>query len=305
VVIVVNTTTDGTLTNEASATSDTVDPDSGNNSASEETTVNPAAGPEADLAVSKSEAVDPVTVGDDVTYMVNVSNNGPDTAQNVVLTDNLPGGVTFVSVTPGAPDCTESSGVVTCNLGDMASGASVDVVIVVNTTTDGTITNEASATSDTVDPDSGNNSASEDTTVNPSPPTEIIVDNLDPEFTTSGWWNTYSGTRYPSYNDSFRYTREGSGERQATFTPNIVNAGDYEVFIWYFTTPGSATNTPYTINFNGGSTTIRLNCQGDIGGGYWYSLGVYNFASGTSGNIVISNDADGYVEADAVRLLQQ
>lgn len=143
------------------------------------------------------------------------------------------------------------------------------------------------------------------TSTPPSDPIELIIDNLNPEFTTVGFWNTSSDTRYPSYEDNFRFTGSGSGNRQATFTPNIIHPGDYEVFIWFFTTPKSATNTPYTINFNGGSTTIRLNHQGAIGGGDWYSLGIYHFASGTSGNIIISNDADGSVEADAVRLVRQ
>ena len=126
-------------------------------------------GGEADLTVSKVDAVDPVTVGDNISYTVNVSNSGPDTASNVVLVDDLPGGVAFVSATPGQGSCSQAGGVITCNLGNMADGENVGVEIVVSTTTAGILTNQASASADTTDPNPANNSANEDTTVNPTP----------------------------------------------------------------------------------------------------------------------------------------
>ena len=129
-------------------------------SVSEETTVDPAAGPEADLTVSKSDEVDPVTEGDDVTYTVSVTNNGPDTASNVVLTDNLPGGVSFISATPGQGSCSEAGGVVTCDLDDLVNGATVQVTIVVNAPTAGPLPNTARVPSYTGHPNSGNNTVS-------------------------------------------------------------------------------------------------------------------------------------------------
>ena len=255
-------------------------------------------------AVSKSDDVDPVTEGDDVTYTVNVSNNGPDTAENVVLTDNLPGGVTFVSATPEQGVCNEAGGVVTCDLDGIANGASVEVVIVVNTTTDGTITNNASATSDTFDPDTGNNSASEDTTVNPStPPTEIIIDNLDPEFSTEGNWSTHSSETLLQYGSDFAWAQPGTGANRAIFTPDIAASGEYEVYVWWVRCWTCASDAPYIVNYAGGSTTIRVD-QGDRDrAGQWNSIGVFTFNAGTSGSIVLTNDAGGRVVADAVRLV--
>ena len=306
VVIVVNTTTDGTITNNASATSDTFDPDTGNNSASEDTTVNPAAGPEADLALTKSDDVDPVTEGDDVTYRVDVSNNGPDTAESVVLTDNLPGGVTFVSATPEQGVCSESGGVVTCDLDDIASGASVEMVIVVNTTSYGTITNNASVSAATADPNGANNSDSEETTVNSSgPPTEIIIDNLDTGFSTEGSWSTYSNDALLHYGSDFAWARSGTGTDRAIFTPNIPTSGDYEVFVWWVRCWTCATNAPYTVNHADGSTTIPVDLSDRDRAGQWNSIGVFTFDAGTSCSIVLTDDADGRVVADAVRLVPQ
>ena len=163
VTIIVNTTTTGTITNNASVASNTIDSNSNNNSTSEQTTVNEL---QADLSITKSDSVDPVQVGDNVTYTVTVNNNGADTAENVVVTDNLPNGVFFVSVNPSQGSCSESSGVVTCNLGNIENGGNATVTIIANTTTKGTITNNASVASNTNDPNSNNNSTSEQTTVN-------------------------------------------------------------------------------------------------------------------------------------------
>ncbi len=67
-----------------------------------------------DLSVTKTDSPDPVTVGNNLTYTVTITNNGPGGATGVVLTDTLPVGVTFVSATPSQGSCGEASGVVTC-----------------------------------------------------------------------------------------------------------------------------------------------------------------------------------------------
>jgi len=101
-----------------------------------------------------------------------VSNSGPDTAQNVPLTDTLPGSATYISATPGQGSCDEVGGVVTCSLGDIPNGGSTSIEIVVTTTAAGTITNHASVSANSSDPDLQNNSASETTTVDP---TEYLI----------------------------------------------------------------------------------------------------------------------------------
>lgn len=57
-------------------------------------------------------------------YRLVVSNNGPQDVTNVVVTDELPAGVTFQSATPAAANCQESAGTVTCDIGALAAGAS-------------------------------------------------------------------------------------------------------------------------------------------------------------------------------------
>lgn len=75
----------GVLSNTAAVSSDTPDPDPSNNTDTAVTAV----GTSADLSVRKAALPDPATAGETLTYLLNVSNAGPDAAQNVVVTDPL------------------------------------------------------------------------------------------------------------------------------------------------------------------------------------------------------------------------
>ncbi|MFN8371565.1 MAG: NosD domain-containing protein [Anaerolineae bacterium] len=70
--------------------------------------------PPADVAITKTDSADPITLGNSVTYTLSVVNNGPGGSNGVVVTDTLPANVTFVSASAG---CTQAAGVVTCNVG--------------------------------------------------------------------------------------------------------------------------------------------------------------------------------------------
>jgi uncharacterized repeat protein (TIGR01451 family) len=121
----------------------------------------------ADLAITKTDLLDPVVAGYNLDYELQVTNNGPLDATDVTLIDVLPTGVRFVGFLPGTLPCTEEGGTVTCDLGTLTSGASETVWLVVHvySSTVGTITNTASVTATEPDPDPSNNTATEDTTV--------------------------------------------------------------------------------------------------------------------------------------------
>jgi uncharacterized repeat protein (TIGR01451 family) len=125
----------------------------------------------ADLAITKTDnRTTAAPTGRNLTYTVTVTNNGPDPAADVVVTDTLPPNVTFVDAIIGDPlpegYCDPpSGGIVTCYLGTIASGNSRPVIIRVKPTQVGEITNTASVTSATTDPNLNNNTASETTSV--------------------------------------------------------------------------------------------------------------------------------------------
>ncbi len=140
-------------------------------------------------------------------------------------------------------------------------------------------------------------------TVESSPPVEIIIDNTDPEFSTVGNWYPYTGN-HSYYESNFVYNVSGTGTDKAIFTPYVSISGNYEVFAWLETDPTGATNCPYTINHADGSSVIRVDLTDSTNNGRWKSLGIYQFIQGTSGTIIVSDDADGiYVVADAVRMV--
>ena len=116
--------------------------------------------PVADLAVSKTPSAAAVAVGLNATYTITVANNGPDTANLVTVSDPIVAGTTHVSSTASQGSCSLAAGVVTCNLGSIASGASATVTVVVRMDTEGAKLNTASVTSSTSDAVAGNNSAS-------------------------------------------------------------------------------------------------------------------------------------------------
>ncbi len=118
-----------------------------------------------DLAITKTDSPDPVTVGSNLTYTITVTNNGPFDATGVTMTDPLPAEVTFVFATPSQGTCSESAGTVTCVLGSLANGTNSTVEIVATPTVPGTITDTATVAGDQFDPDPANNTATETTTV--------------------------------------------------------------------------------------------------------------------------------------------
>ena len=123
----------------------------------------------ADLSITKTDSPDPVSVGQTLTYTLTAKNNGPSNATGVKVTDNLPSGVTFQSATPSQGSCSQASGTVTCNLGNLANGASATVEIKVTPQSAGTITNTAIVRGNEADADTSNNQASAQTTVNLCP----------------------------------------------------------------------------------------------------------------------------------------
>ena len=109
-------------------------------------------------------------MGQNVTYTITVTNNGPHTASTVAVADPTPANLTFVS-NSGA--CTTAF---PCSLGSIANGASASITATYSTSASfsGGVTNTASVSSTTFDPSNGNNSASKSTTVDAAADLSIV-----------------------------------------------------------------------------------------------------------------------------------
>ena len=86
-------------------------------------------------------------VGDTVTYVVTVKNNGPDNATGLTILDQLPTGLSLLTVNPSTGSYNQNTGVWT--VGNLTNGTTTTLTITAKVTGTGTIINNPSL--DTVD----------------------------------------------------------------------------------------------------------------------------------------------------------
>jgi uncharacterized repeat protein (TIGR01451 family) len=141
-----------TTINTATVSSPTPDPNPENDTSSVETTIAASA----DLGIVKSGPAGG-TVGQPLVYTLRITNEGPDTAVDAVVSDVVPAGSSLVSVTP-TQSCSGDP-VITCALGNVPAGGVVTVTITVIPSVEGGLTNTATVTSQTPDPDPADNTS--------------------------------------------------------------------------------------------------------------------------------------------------
>ena len=118
------------------------------------------------VTVTGPQSPNTVVAGGAFTYNVSVTNRGGAGATNVVLTDTLPAGVSYVSHTASQGTSGEAGVVVTNNVGTLAPGATATLTI--NVTAGNTpmlVANTAAATLGETDPTPSNNTATEYTRI--------------------------------------------------------------------------------------------------------------------------------------------
>ncbi|WP_158839568.1 golvesin C-terminal-like domain-containing protein [Saccharothrix deserti] len=71
--------------------------------------------------------------------------------------------------------------------------------------------------------------------------------------------------------------------------------------VWYRVAAGQASNASFVIRHAEGQTTVEVDQRS--GGGRWVRLGEFGFSGGGGGTVELSDAADGYVVADAVRII--
>jgi Immunoglobulin domain len=107
-----------------------------------------------------------------------------------------------------------------------------------------------------------------------------------------------TGSDTNSFGTNYLYKAQGTGSSYVQFTPNVITAGNYDVYQWHPYRADASASVPFVINYGGGSTTVNANQQTNSGN--WSLLGRFNFAAGNSGNIRVT---DGFPEAGAVAMV--
>ncbi|MBB4663764.1 DUF11 domain-containing protein [Conexibacter arvalis] len=162
---------EGAWTNTATVTTTTPQPPGGGEPDSDDAIVN--VGPVAELGIVKSGPAT-VAAGGEITWRLEVTNNGPDPATGVTVTDALPAGTTFVAASAG---CAEAGGTVTCAVGDLAVGESAALEITATAPialASTTVVNTAAVRGDQIDEDPSNDRDEAITEIGPSTDLAIV-----------------------------------------------------------------------------------------------------------------------------------
>lgn len=143
----------GVVVNTAGATADQGDPMPANNVSSVSTPVTEVAY----LQISKSQdytasLIDTIAPGGAITYTLLVTNTGPSDAASVIVSDTLPAGTNFESVSGSGWSCTFSAPTVSCAMGVLPVGPASAITIVATAPITGglTLTNTATVASSTL-----------------------------------------------------------------------------------------------------------------------------------------------------------
>lgn len=154
----------------------------------------------ADMLILKS-GPGSAAANSNVTYTLNVANIGPDSASSVVVTDPIPGGMTFVNLTsPPGWSCTTPpvgfGGTVTCETASLAAAANANLSITLAipaATAPGTFfTNIVTVSSGTFDPNDENNASTTATVVSGGTSADVAVFKSGPATIQAGQNITYT-----------------------------------------------------------------------------------------------------------------
>lgn len=104
------------------------------------------------------------------------------------------------------------------------------------------------------------------------------------------------------FGENYALAVAGNGCSTAEWTFTVPTDGTYEVSAWWAAHPNRASNAPFKVSHSGGTTTLPMNQRSN--GSQWNALGTWSFPAETTWSVSLSNLADGFVIADAIRIRQ-
>lgn len=138
---------------------------------------------------------------------------------------------------------------------------------------------------------------------------EIVVDNDELGYDTlrGAAWSPATGV--PGYRGgNYRSAPAGTGDRAVRWRLPVPRDGRYEIQASHTAYENRASNAPFTITHRAGTSVVRVDQRvagtTEPRGGSWVTLGTFDLAEGLT-TIELSDDADGFVIADAVRIIRR
>lgn len=132
----------------------------------------------------------------------------------------------------------------------------------------------------------------------------VILDNSDAaRVVRTGAWTSSTSTSGFHGSDYLHDGNTGAtGGKRVAYSPALPSPGRYRVYLRWTAGTNRASNAPVDIAHDGGTTTVSVNQRQNHA--TWVSLGDYDFAQVAPGITLRNDGADGYVIADAVRLVR-
>src|ERR1700752_781387 len=202
----------------------------------------------ADLSITNTASPNPGQAGVNLSNRIVVTNRRPKAATNVTVTDTLPAGVAFVSVTATQGNC-NGSGPVTCSLGTLDVDGSAIVTIVVTPSAAGQVTNSATVSASESDSDSTNNTAAASTVIQAAASTPTMLDDNLTVSTVIGGLDQPTSMAFIGLNDFFvlekatgRVQRIVNGALHSTVLDLPVNNASERGLLGIALHPGFAQN---------------------------------------------------------------
>jgi hypothetical protein len=138
-------------------------------------------------------------------------------------------------------------------------------------------------------------------------PAELIIDDSTGGYMQAGGWLTNVNSQ--AYQGELRSDVAGAGADHATWTFTNLAPGTYSVYTTWVPFGNRASNAPYTIaDGTVSQSTVTVNqrlspADASADGEMWKTLTTLVVTSGTL-SVTLTNNANGYVIADAVRLVR-
>ncbi len=130
-----------------------------------------------------------------------------------------------------------------------------------------------------------------------STPKRTIIDNKD---ATKDFWET-SELGVDFYGDNFNYITAGTGENKISYNSGDIGIGVFDVYAWWTAHSENASNTKFELITTRNTTVVEKSQKKN--GGQWNLLTQVPVRNATGITVVISDDANGTVVADAIRIV--
>ncbi len=150
-----------------------------------------------------------------------------------------------------------------------------------------------------------NGEYSDEETIKISQEGVYLFDNLDNEFNVIlGRWRLKDHVN--AYGGNTRFIQQGIGLMSVGWrVDKKINPGSYSVYTWKFENQFQndvASNAKYSVVYSQGSSNwIEVNQSSP--GNEWILIGNFSFDNSSRQGVILSDNADGYVIADAVKLV--